>query len=416
VLREEFEAFGGRLTLGDLLLALATPTPATWNVVPWDKPVDVALLLQAISDKISKYAVLDEHYLTAIALWIPMDWVHNEIATHSPFLDIGSTDEGQGKTLVLWLLYFLTLRPHLGAEFTSANIYRSADRDQPTMIIDEADEAFEDRQLRRIVNASWTRGEKIPRQVYDKITKEWRTYWFNVFCPKIFGRNLLPPAKPLPRTIARRCISAKIWPKREDEHVEEFEYCDDDEFATLRRKLLRFADDQAKAIAKIKPTFPVGFNNSTCDNWKLLLSIAELAGGDWPERARKAAGFVAGRLKGSRGSLLFAAFHAMCVARLKGRAAEIVIPSEEAVEFLKDFDPYWANDYAGSDGRPGEITPNKLAALLHGYEIFPEKATRGRRARGYVIFDRGKWGGQWLNMFARFSPRLPDIRTLVKRR
>jgi hypothetical protein len=34
----------------------------------------------------------------------------------------------------------------------------------------------------------------------------------------------------------------------------------DNEFATLRRKLLRFANDRAKAIAEIEPTFPAGFN------------------------------------------------------------------------------------------------------------------------------------------------------------
>src|SRR5262249_45130150 len=144
-------------------------------------------------------------------------------------------------------------------------------------------------------------------------------------------------------------------------------------------------NDQAKTIASIKPTFPAGFNNTVRDNWKLLLAIAELAGGDWPERARKAAEFIAGKLKGSQGAQLFAAFHAMCVGRLEKGATEIVIPSKEAVAFLKDFDPYWATDYRSSDGHPGEITQNKLAALLGAYEISPQKTKRGGQPRGYVI-------------------------------
>ena len=86
-----------------------------------------------------------------------------------------------------------------------------------------------------------------------------------------------------------------MWPKRPDEHVQEFQHRDDDKFATLRRKLLRFANDQARAIAEIKPAFPSGFNNRPQANWKLLLAIAELAGGDWPERARKAAEYIAGK-------------------------------------------------------------------------------------------------------------------------
>jgi hypothetical protein len=414
VLREEFEAFaGGGVTLGDLL----TPTtPATWNVVPWDEPIDAVLLLQELEDQIGKYIALNEHYRTAAVLWVPMDWVHNEIATHSPFLDVVSVDEGSGKTELLGTLGLLTQRPCQGAEFTGPNIYRTVDRDQPTLIIDEADDAFQRRpDLKHIVNASWTRGAKIPRQV--RIDGELQTHWFNIFCPKIVGHVLLQ-GKPLPRTIASRGIYIRMWPKRRDEHVEEFLHRDDNEFATLRRKMLRFANDHAKAIAEIKPVFPSGFNNRIQANWKLLLAIAELAGGDWPERARKAAEYIAGRTEGSQGARLFAAFHAMCVAQLKKGATEIVIPSEEAVEFLKDVDPYWVTDYRSSDGHPGEITKSKLAALLRNYEILPQQTHPTKRAslsrKGYTVFEKGKWDAQWLNMFARYAPGLPDIRTLAK--
>jgi hypothetical protein len=373
VLRQEYEDFtGGSTTLGDLLSPPAAPeTPPAWDVEPWQEPIDIAQLLQEIHDKISKYAVLGKHYLTALVLWIALNWVHNEIATHSPFLDIFSVDEGSGKTLVLGLLSWLTQRPCQGAEFTGPNIYRTVDRYQPTLIIDEGDDAFERRpDLKHIMNHSWTRGAKIPRQM--RINGELQTYWFNIFCPKIIGRALLPgtgKAKPMPRTIVRRCISIKIWPKREDEQVDEFGYCDDNEFTTLRRKLLRLANDQARAIAEIKPTFPAGFNNSVKANWKLQLAITELAGDDWSKRAREAAESIAGKVQGSVGGQLFAALYAMCVERLKGGATEIVIPSQEAVAFLKGFDPFWATEYRGSDGHPGEITPNKLAALLRPWRI-----------------------------------------------
>jgi putative DNA primase/helicase len=209
-----------------------------------------------------------------------------------------------------------------------------------------------------------------------------------------------------------------MWPKRPDEHVEEFLHRDDDEFATLRRKLLRFADDQAKAIAEISPIFPSGFNNRVSANWKLPLAIAELAGGDWPERARKAAEHIAGKTEGSQGARLFEAFHAMCAARLKSGAAEIVISSDEAVAFLKAFDPYWANDYRGSDGHPGEITKHKLAALLHNYELGPQVIHPTKRADmtrgGYGIFERGKWDVRWIDLFARYCPGLPNIQTLTR--
>jgi hypothetical protein len=408
VLREEFAAF----TDGTPLPAI----PSTWHVTPWDEPVDAALLLQELDDQFIKYIAFNERYRTAAVLWTPMAWVHNEIATHSPILDIVSVDEGSGKTELMGVLGLVTPRPCTGAEFTGPNIYRTVDRDRPTLLLDEADDAFQRRSdLKHIVNHGWTRGAKIPRQI--RVGGELQTYWFNIFCPKVIG-HILVPGKPLPRTIASRGICIKMWPKRPDEHVEEFMHRDDESFATLRRKFLRLANDQAQAITAIKPVFPPGFNNRTRANWKLLLAIAELAGGDWPQRARAAAEFIAGKAEGSQGSQLFTAFHAMCAARLRADA-EIVIPSEEAVDFLKRFDPYWANDYRGSDGHPGEITQNKLAALLRGYEITPHHIHPTKRSsltRGcYIILRKGKWDEHWLDMFARFTPGLPDIRSLRRK-
>jgi hypothetical protein len=107
----------------------------------------------------------------------------------------------------------------------------------------------------------------------------------------------------------------------------------------------------------------------------------------------------------------------MCIERTKGGATEIVIPSEEAVAFLKSHDPYWANDYRGSDGHAGEITQHKLAALLHSYEIrtaIVHPTRRENMTRGaYVILQRGQWDPQWIDMLARYCPGLPNIQTLT---
>jgi Protein of unknown function (DUF3631) len=56
----------------------------------------------------------------------------------------------------------------------------------------------------------------------------------------------------------------------------------------LRRKLLRWSLDHGDALKSAKPLFPAGFINRQRANAKLLLAIAELAGGDWPDKARTA--------------------------------------------------------------------------------------------------------------------------------
>ena len=40
---------------------------------------------------------------------------------------------------------------------------------------------------------------------------------------------------------------------------------------------------------KASPSVPDELNDRPADNWDPLLAIADLAGGDWPARARKAA-------------------------------------------------------------------------------------------------------------------------------
>ena len=73
------------------------------------------------------------------------------------------------------------------------------------------------------------------------------------------------------------------------ENVTDFAHMDDADFATLRRKLARWADDNWAALSKAQPQIPAGFHNRVRRNWWLLMAIAELAGSDWADRARKAA-------------------------------------------------------------------------------------------------------------------------------
>ena len=64
---------------------------------------------------------------------------------------------------------------------------------------------------------------------------------------------------------------------------------DDPEFSTIRRKLARWAADNVRIIKDLKPPQPPGFNNRLNANWKLLLQIAQHAGGGWPEQACRSA-------------------------------------------------------------------------------------------------------------------------------
>jgi putative DNA primase/helicase len=235
-------------------------------------------------------------------------------------------------------------------------LYRIIDRLKPTLFLDEADTLLQRRNaLAHIINQSWTNdGSKIPRarpggKGFDE---------YDVFSAQAIGMKKLN----MPDTTQSRSIICLIWPKLPTEVVEEFSYQDDDEFKVIRRKLMRWAIDNAVTLRAARPEFPVGFNNRVRTNWKMLLAIADLAGGAWPERARKAAlELETGRDEPSETVRLFAA--------LKGvwGDAEERSSKDLCTALAKHPSGEWA-DFRGK----GSIGQHQLAALLRPFGIRPE--------------------------------------------
>ena len=145
VIRDHFTAFVG-------MQGRAASTNS-WNVELWPDPVETQALLQEISAKISKYVVLRPEAAIATALWTTTAWAH-EGAVHSPILAAISVEPDSGKSTLLGVLRFLVPKPFVSVEPTGPSVYRTVDREQPTLIIDEADDLFYRKSdLRAIVNA-----------------------------------------------------------------------------------------------------------------------------------------------------------------------------------------------------------------------------------------------------------------------
>jgi putative DNA primase/helicase len=380
--RNDFSAFVG--------MASEAASTHSWNVDPWPEPVETRLLLQKIITKVSRYIVLRPEAVTATALWTMTAWAH-EGAAHSPILATISVEPDSGKSTLLGVLRFLVPKPFVSVEPTGPSVYRTVDRERPTLIIDEADDLFFRRSdLRAIVNAGWSRGTRIPRQ----------GRWYDPFCPKILG--ILGKTK-LPRTIASRSIILRMWPRKPEEKAEDFAYADDPEFSTIRRKLARWAADNLSIIKDLKPPQPPGFNNRLSANWKLPLQIAQHAGGGWPAQARRSAIYLSRTpYEPSMGVQLLAALRAMFA---KNRTQ---ITSEQVVqELLADPDSQW-HEYRGR----GPITKNQVAALLKDFEIRPIVVHPTKRAD---LSRHGYRAAQFEEVFARFLPPEPNIRTLKRR-
>ncbi len=212
----------------------------------------------------------------------------------------------------------------------------------------------------------------------------------------------------IPRTLIGRSIIIKLWPKKRDEK-QSFNHEDDEEFGNLRRKLARWAADNAVTLKDTKPLLPVGFNNRVAANWRLLLAVAELAGGDWPKQARDAAERLSRTIrKPSWGLRLLAAFKGILVDGfwVDGNfvAPRKDISSREVVTVLTgDPDGVWCEYHHG-----GPITQRQVADVLEQYDIHPIVIHPGKRStsspRGYTV-------EQFRDVFERFLPPEPHIRT-----
>jgi hypothetical protein len=219
----------------------------------------------------------------ALALWIFHTHAF-DAADYSPYLAITSPEMRSGKTTLLKLLELLCARPWRVITPSEAVVFRKITRDRCTFLLDEYDTIFQERDyepLRAILNAGNEPGTHVPRCVGPSQQLE----DFAVFCPKALagiGR--------LPTTVADRTIEIALKRKAAGETVARFRRREVAEAAEpLHQALAALASDHVDALAEARPALPDELDDRAQDAWEPLLAIADRAGGDWPELARKAA-------------------------------------------------------------------------------------------------------------------------------
>jgi putative DNA primase/helicase len=145
----------------------------------------IAKILDLISIKFKEHVKFqDDSDADALALWVAMTYVmeHLEIA---PMVYVTSPEPMCGKSTVMKLLKVFCHRAEMVSKITPAAIYRLIERDQPTLVFDEADRFLRgNNELNGIINAGHARFEatviinkKLPDGNYEPIE-------FPVWCAK----------------------------------------------------------------------------------------------------------------------------------------------------------------------------------------------------------------------------------------
>ena len=360
---------------------------------PWPEPITTAALLAETKAQWRRYVVASNEGTVATVLWTLQAWLHNEIATHSPILVLTSVVPASGKTTGLGVLERMTPRAYSGVELTGPNLFHIVDSLSPTLIIDEADRLFYRRpDLAHIINSGWTRGRGVPRLVKGVL------HDFNIFCPKIIGTLGLNTT---PQT-ASRFVVVKLFPKLPEEKVEDFHFLDDENFVTLRRKMMRWAIDNAAKLKDAKPEMPVGFDNRLGRNWQLLFAIADDAGGDWPKLARAAAAAMSRKSEDEAPEPV----------RLLSAVRPLVtgLPFIASADLHKGLNADVLGEWHDFRGR-GHITEKQIAVLLGHFDIHPQvyhpTGSNKLSVRGYVIDEH------FTEAFRRYLPEAPSMCTPV---
>jgi len=265
--------------LSDEAAALHSALATLHSPLVWPEPVDGAQVLDQVASRFSFYVKLPPGAADALALW---DAHAHAFAAFplSPRLNLSSSESGCGKTTTLDLLAAMTPRPLRTESLTAPVLFRLVDQQQPTLLLDEVDTFLtQDEELRGLLNAGHKRGGCAYR--CEGSNNAVRAF-------KAFAPAVLSGIGPLPATLHDRSICIYLLKAEEDEVTAHFNELKAEIETELCRKLARWTQDNFGAIQACDPPMPKAAFNRLGDNWRPLFAIAQIAGGDWPERVLSA--------------------------------------------------------------------------------------------------------------------------------
>ena len=381
------------VTIGDLEQAMGSGPdgdgkpgrPIEWNdPEPWPDAVDGAAVLDSLKAKIEHYASLPEGGAEAVALWALYTWVFRAFAV-SPYLMVTAPERESGKTRVTELVSWMVRRAKPASDASAAALYRIIERDGPTILFDEAQHFLKRRPedpMRGILLAGFSRRlASVDRCVGESS----EVHVFSTFAPKAMnGRKLAG----MDDMLTSRSVVIPMT--RATRNLPELRADRDPVGEDLKCQCARWAADHEAALRDADPDVG-GRIGRIAQVWRPLFAIADAAGGDWPEQARKAAdalSAMAGTFADgdTLGTMLLADMRE--VFRAKGDPERIASAElDEALIALPERP--WATL------RPGDkpMTATKRGLMLKDYGIQPNNS----RVNGSVVkgYERAAFEDAW---------------------
>jgi Protein of unknown function (DUF3631)/Toprim-like len=356
----------------NVLRALFEDAPE-WKLTPGSE------ILDSVFRFIKRFVSLTDTQARITTLWVAHSHVL-DATDCTPYLSINSAEKQSGKTRLLEILETLVCRPWLTGRATAAVLTHKIDDVKPTLLLDESDAAFAGVKeyaevLRGILNTGYRRGGASSCCVGQGANISYRD--FETFCPKaIAGIGKLPD------TVADRSIPIRLKRARPGE-VQRFRRRDaEPEAGEIKSRLVAWCGASLETLRDARPEMPTSLSDRQADCCEPLLAIADLVGGDWSVKARRALVELCTKAQAddqSTGVCLLADIRDIFDERRVRR-----ISSAELVDALvaNETSPWgeWVN------GKP--ITKPKLSRLLGKFGIVPASLRFGETTlKGYVLDD-----------------------------
>lgn len=219
----------------------------------------------------------------AVVLWSAHTHAVNAFPA-SGRLAVLSDQPASGKTRVLELAGLISHDATLETDPTGPALTALISQRQPTVLLDEVDQIWgraggeSHRQLRSILNSGYRKGATVSRRAGGAYVQ------YEVYAAVAFaGLGILPD------TLMSRSIVIRMAQRRPEQEIEHFSSRIHTAIGiSIGEAVGSWARSVTLDLANAWPVVPDGVRDRQEEVWSPLLAIAEIAGGDWPERARAA--------------------------------------------------------------------------------------------------------------------------------
>ena len=178
-------------------------------------------------------------------------------------------------------------------------------------------------------------------------------------------------------------------------HVERFSFRKSPALLTpIHDELDVWASGAIPVLMDAEPDLPEELSDRAADVWEPLLAIADLAGGDWPDRARAAARILSAGEHGNRLSLGVMALRDIKFV-FESKVTDALATADLVKGLLAMDESPWADMWGGK-----ELDSRSLARILTAYDIKPKSV---RLADGSI--PRGYRKGWFVDAWSRYIQR-----------